>query len=194
VIDAEEIFAAASEVGIDADAELARTICDAVVNEIEPASLLSEALRAVESELDADPVSLYLLDPESGELVLEATGKRSLRLDHERLPGDRGLTGGVFQQGQLIAAADPERDPRFELEVDTPTDRVVGSLMCVPLRLRGKTVGVCRVHRVQGATVSARTGEVLIAALSAAVRNVLLYRSLLESIEEVAVARRAARS
>ena len=37
---------------------------------------------------------------------------------------------------------------------------------------------------------SARTGEVLSAALSAAVRNVLLYRSLIESIEEVAKVRR----
>ena len=43
------------------------------------------------------------------------------------------------------------------------------------------------------AEVSARTGEVLAAALSAAVRNVLLYRSLVETIEEVAEARREAR-
>jgi CheY-like chemotaxis protein len=192
-IGAEELFADASSAQADLDAELARTICDAVVNEIEPASLLREALRAVEVALDADPVSLYLLDPESGELVMESTGKRGLRVDHDRLPLDRGLTGGVFQRGQLIAAPDPESDPRFDLAVDTPSDKVAGSLLCVPLRLRGKIVGVCRVHRAQGATVSARTGEVLIAALSAAVRNVLLYRSLLDSIEEVAAARRAAR-
>jgi hypothetical protein len=40
---------------------------------------------------------------------------------------------------------------------------------------------------------SARTGEVLAATLSAAVRNVLLYRSLVETIEEVAEARRQSR-
>ena len=44
-----------------------------------------------------------------------------------------------------------------------------------------------------GAAASARTGEVLAAVLSAAVRNVLLYRSLLESIEDLAEARREAR-
>ena len=192
-IGAEELFAEVSSAQVDLDAELARTICDAVVNEIEPASLLREALRAVEIALDADPVSLYLLDPESGDLVMESTGKRGLRVDHDRLPLDRGLTGGVFQRGQLIAAANPENDPRFDPAVDTPSDKVPGALLCVPLRLRGKVVGVCRVHRAQGTTVSARTGEVLIAALSAAVRNVLLYRSLLDSIEEVAAARRAAR-
>jgi hypothetical protein len=42
------------------------------------------------------------------------------------------------------------------------------------------------------AAASARTGEVLAAALSAVVRNVLLYRSLLESIEDLARARRDA--
>lgn len=193
-MDAQDLFEAGAGIEGDADAELARTICDAVVNEIEPASLLSEALRAIETALSADPVSLYLLDPESGELVMESTGKRGLRLDHERLPGDRGLTGGVFARGQLVATADPQADPRFDISVDAPCDGVVGSLLCVPLRLRNKTVGVCRVHLAEGASISARTGEVLIAVLSAAVRNVLLYRSLLDSIEEVAVARREARS
>ena len=43
------------------------------------------------------------------------------------------------------------------------------------------------------AEASARSAELLAAALSAAVRNALLYRSLLESIDEVAEARRAAR-
>jgi len=41
---------------------------------------------------------------------------------------------------------------------------------------------------------SARSGELVGSALSAAVRNALLYRSLLESIDEVAEVRRAARS
>ena len=42
--------------------------------------------------------------------------------------------------------------------------------------------------------ISAGTGEMLAAVLSAAVRNVLLYRSLLESIEEVAQVRREAKN
>jgi hypothetical protein len=52
-------------------------------------------------------------------------------------------------------------------------------------------MGVVRVFPEDGAKVSARSGEVISAALSAAVRNVLLYRSLLESIDEVAKARQS---
>ena len=59
------------------------------------------------------------------------------------------------------------------------------------MRLRGKVLGVLRAFPSRGAA-PARTGEILAATVSAAVRNVLLYRSLLESIDEVAGARRAA--
>jgi len=54
-------------------------------------------------------------------------------------------------------------------------------------------LGVFRAFPEAAGAPSARTGEVLSAALSAAVRNVLLYRSLVESIDEVARARREGR-
>ncbi|MCP5040434.1 MAG: response regulator [bacterium] len=192
---AREVADAARIVGdaSDVDAELARQICDAMANELQPEALLREVLRPIERALQADPVSLYLIDNTSGELVLEARGERGLRVDRERLPTAGGLTGAVLQRGQLVASSDPEADPRFDPAIDTPTDHKAGPLLCVPLQLRGKTIGLARIHPPQGASVSARTGEVLAGVLSAAVRNVLLYRSLLESIEEVAEARREAR-
>ena len=140
--------------------------------------------------LDADPVSLYLIEPESGDLVLAGVGTRGLRLEHDRIAVGRGLMEGVLVRGQLVAAPDPEQDPRFDASVDAPIDQKPGALLAVPLKLRGKTVGLCRVHVSLGQVISARTGEMLAAVLSAAVRNMLLYRSLLESIEEVAQARR----
>lgn len=178
----------------EGDSELARRICDAMVHEVEPSALLRDVLHAVESELDADPAGLYLIDSASGELVLEAAGVRELRTDHERLPTNRGLTATVLQRGQLVASSDPTTDARFDASVDAPTDGQPGPLLMLPLQVRGKTIGLARVHLAEGASVSARTGEVLVAALSAAIRNVLLYRSLLESIEEVAMARREGRS
>jgi len=93
-----------------------------------------------------------------------------------------------------VATDAPESDPRFDAAVDTPEHGRPSPLLCVPLRLRGKTLGLVRAFPSGGASASARTGEILGAALSAAVRNVLLYRSLLESIDEVAEARRENRS
>jgi DNA-binding NarL/FixJ family response regulator/putative methionine-R-sulfoxide reductase with GAF domain len=193
-----EEVTAASDLDLEAegagrDAEMARQICEALAHEIQPQDLFHEALRPIERALSAAPVSLYLLDGESGELVREGELDGGLREDRPRLPRAAGLTGTVLETGCLVAAPDPAADPRFDPDVDTPQDGKAGPLLCVPLRLRGKSVGVCRVFPPEGSAVSARSGEVIAAALSAAVRNVLLYRSLIESIDEVAVVRRESR-
>ena len=96
----------------------------------------------------------------------------------------------VLQTGHLVATDRPDTDPRFDAEVDTPTDGRVGPLLCVPLRIRGKVLGLVRAFPTDGAPASARIGEMLVATLSAAVRIVLLYRGLVASIDEVAEARR----
>ena len=52
-----EVADAASVCGdaSDIDAELARRVCDAVVNEIEPENLLREAVRPIEAALGSNP-------------------------------------------------------------------------------------------------------------------------------------------
>jgi DNA-binding response OmpR family regulator len=172
------------------DAELARVVCEAATLEVEPGRILQAALRPVAQALRAAPVSLYLLG-EHG-LLREAEWDAGVRADRAELPLGSGLTGAVAETGQLVASADPAADPRFDASVDTPADGRPGPLLCGALRFRGKVLGVFRAFPEQREVPSARTGEVLSAALSAAVRNVLLYRSLVESIDEVARARRAA--
>jgi GAF domain-containing protein len=98
----------------------------------------------------------------------------------------------VLQTGHLVATDHPDKDPRFAPDVDTPADGSVRPLVCVPVQVRGKTLGVLRAFPT-GSGASARTAEMLVAAVSAAVRNVLLYRNLLESIDEVARVRRESR-
>ena len=176
----------------DEVAELARAICDAVTAEVEPERLIDSALRPVAQTLSAAPVSLYLIDGRSGELALEGQRDEAGVSDRPRLPRDRGLTGTVLQTGCPVATDHPEKDPRFDPEVDTPQGGRAGPILCVPLKIRNKILGVTRVFPGQQVGASARTAEVLAAALSAAVRNVLLYRSLLESIEDLARARREA--
>lgn len=179
---------------VDGDAELARAICDAITNEVAPEQLFQAALRPVEKQLDAAPLSLFLLDAESGGMVCEASCDGGQREDRDALPTGQGLTGSVLQTGRMVATDQPELDARFDAAVDTPLDGERGPLLCAPLCLRGKVVGVFRAFPRESAEASARSAEVIAAALSAAVRNALLYRSLLESIDEVAEARRTARS
>jgi DNA-binding NarL/FixJ family response regulator/putative methionine-R-sulfoxide reductase with GAF domain len=174
----------------DRDSELARRVCDAMTREVEPPRVLGSALRAVAECLGAAPVSVYLLESESGLLRREAQWEADGPSDREVLIREAGLTGAAFESGQAIACAAPAADPRFDASSDTPEGRGAGPLLVVPLRFRGRTLGVCRIFTADPNAASPRTAEVLGAALSAAVRNVLLYRSLIDSIEEVARARK----
>ena len=187
-----EVEAAPDAAGDDSvDAELARAVCDAVTAEVEPLRILTAALQPVASALRAVPVSLYLVA--DGGLTRETEWDGGVRSDRLKLPLGRGLTGVVAETGQLVATDDPATDPRFDAEVDTPEDGQPGPLLCGAVQFRGKTLGVFRAFpEARDDAPSPRTGEVLSAALSAAVRNVLLYRSLVESIEEVAKVRREA--
>lgn len=177
----------------DGDAELARAVCEAAAAEVEPGRVLRKALGSIARALGAAPVALHLQAPDGVTLRREAEVDGSVCGDRETLPSDRGLTAVVCQTGGIVATPTPADDARFDPRVDTPADGAVRGLLCVPVKLRDKVVGVLRVFFEDGGRPSPRTGEVLSAAVSAAVRNVLLYRSLLQSIEELAAARREAR-
>lgn len=175
-------------------AEIARRICDATATQIDPPRLLGAALAPVAAALAAAPVSLYLHDAASGELAREAECDGGRRSDRARIARGRGLTGAVLETGCPVAAASPSLDARFDPAVDTPEDGVSGPLLCLPIVLRGKTLGVARAFPADPACCSAHVAEVLAAALSAAVRAALLSRSLVEAIEEVASVRRESRA
>lgn len=175
------------------DAELSRAICEVITTELEPERLIHSVLGVVSSLLPAAPVALHLIENKSGVLVLEGQVEGAGPSDRSGLQRSGGLTGMVVQTGNLVATGYPEKDPRFDEEIDTPADGSVRPLICVPIKIRGKILGVLRAFPGDPAWARARTAEVLTAAVSAAVRNVLLYRSLLDSIDEVARVRRTTR-
>ncbi len=200
--DVEALLQASSVIGVEGvdeafdgaegndDAELARAICDAVASEVEPELVLRRALAAVSSQLGAAPVALHLLSRDGSRLEIEAEADGGRRGDRVSLAIGEGLTGLVIQNGQLVAVDSPEEEGRFRPAVDTASDGVARPYLCVPIKLREKLVGVLRIFLEPGRRTSPRSGEVLAAAFSAAVRSVLLYRSLVQSIEEMAEARR----
>jgi len=173
------------------EAELLREVAEGMTRETQPERLLAASLRPIARATAARVASLYLIDNASGRLVCEAQceGTDSDRAD---LPRGAGLTGGCLQSGAIVATDSPARDARFDPEVDTPESGRPGPVLIIPLRVRDRVLGVARVFPGASMSASARLGELLAAPLSAATRNVLLYRSLLESVDDVARARRDA--
>jgi GAF domain-containing protein len=173
-------------------AALVREICEAVTAEIEPQRILVAALERVGRGIGAAPVSIHLANAARDGLVREAEWDGGAKSDRARLPANAGLTGYVFESGGIVASEAPERDARFASGVDTAEDGDARPFVCGPIRFRGRTLGVFRAFPERASDASPALAELLAAALSAAVRNVLLYRSLVQTIEEVAVARREA--
>jgi GAF domain-containing protein len=188
----EAVAAPAARADADPIAELARVVCDAMTREVEPPRVLGSALEALSTALRAEPVSVLLLDAASGELRLEAQWAGGGSSDRAAVQRGAGLTGAAFETGQPVVCDAPQSDPRFDPACDTPESGVAAPLVVLPLRFRGRTLGVFRAFTLDPRLASPRAAEVLGAALSAALRNVLLYRSLVDSIEEVARARRQA--
>ena len=181
----------AAESDGSAEAELLREVAEGMTRETQPERLLAASLRPIARATSARVASLYLIDNASGRLVCEAQCEDT-DTDRADLPRGAGLTGGCLQSGAIVATDSPARDPRFVPEVDTPESGRPGPVLCIPLRVRDRVLGVARVFPDASVGASARLGELLAAPLSAATRNVLLYRSLLESVEDVARARRDA--
>ena len=181
--------ARAERAGHDTPAELLREICDGMTREIEPARLLAASLRPVARATAARCAALYLIDDRGGRLVCEAQVSGADE-DRAELPRDRGLSGTSLQSGTLIASEHPEREARFDAVVDTPASGVPGPLLVVPLRVRDRVLGIARIFPAAERGADAGLAEWLAAPLSAATRNVLLYRSLLDSVEDLARARR----
>jgi signal transduction protein with GAF and PtsI domain len=86
--------------------------------------------------------SLMLLDEGSGELVLRATQHLSSPYrDKPPLLVGEGIVGLVAQTGQSVTVLDVRQDPRYR-NADVAQQEGLCSLLCVPLAVRERVIGV----------------------------------------------------
>jgi GAF domain-containing protein len=104
---------------------------------------LRAIVEAAASVLDAEAAALFLLDEERDLLRFEvALGGRASLLENATLPVGEGLAGYVAQTGQPLAVSNVEEDARFAASFAQKVDYVPRNLLCVPMLLGDRTVGV----------------------------------------------------
>ncbi|MBI5166597.1 MAG: sensor domain-containing diguanylate cyclase [candidate division NC10 bacterium] len=87
--------------------------------------------------------SLLLVNEKSGELHFEvAAGERGPIVKGFRLQIGQGIAGWVAKTGEPLIISDAQDDPRFFRGVDEKTGFQTRSILCVPLKSKGKTLGV----------------------------------------------------
>lgn len=106
----------------------------------EPLAALTRASAAV---LDAAAVSIAVSDGEDGGLVYRAAwGAGADEVLGMRLPRGTGLAGAVHVGGRAVRVPDCRSDPRFASAAADRTGYVPHTMLVVPLRTDGRTVGV----------------------------------------------------
>jgi len=152
-------------------------------------TLIMERINAV---LRVEAGSLLLIDEETGELVFQiALGEKAEGVKPFRLQMGQGIAGHVAQSGEPLMISDAQKDRRHYKEVDVITDFLTKSILCVPMIVKGKVIGVIEImNKLEGDfTESDLTLLSSIATYAAvAIENAWLHQSVLAERDRVVAA------
>ncbi len=126
-------------------AELAtlNDIAAAVNSLLDPHDIYLLVMEKINQFFQVDAGSLLMLDSETEELVFVITLERGQeKLVGMRVPPGVGIVGDVARTQQYAIVHDPARDPRFYRDVSDGIGYDVHSILCVPIVVKGRTIGV----------------------------------------------------
>lgn len=161
--------------------------------------LLRQILESAISILNCQAGSLFLLDPETDELVFEVVmGPVADSLTDKRLPPGTGLVGQAVTTGRPLIANDAKRRQEWFEDTDQQTGFDTQDLLVVPMRLQDRVIGVIEViNKATGAPFTQADQDLLMAFTSQAtiaIENARLYtltdQALAARVEELSVMQR----
>ena len=133
-------------------------ICPRMAAMADLASLQALITRDTKDLLQADRVSVFLLDRENCELW----SALSEEIKYMRFDARLGIAGAVAMTGQTINVADAYEHPLFYKEVDAATGYRTRSLLAVPIHsLAGDVIGVGEATNKTTGTFTDEDAEVL---------------------------------
>jgi len=149
------------------------------------ASIMEEAKNLIDSEWSA----ILRIDPESQELYfLVASDDKQSLLKQVRIPKGKSVAGIVAATGEGLIINDTDNDKRLFRKIDEEVNIVTRNIMCVPLSISGKVIGVLQtMNKAGGGDFTAEDFSLLqsfsdFAAL--AINNRELYRDMERKAQE----------
>ena len=108
--------------------------------------LLSAILDVAKMMIDSEGASILLTDPVSEDLyfyVVRGGGDENIM--GETVPRGKGIAGSVMNSGQPLIVNDPQNDERFYREIDNKSRFQTRNILCVPMMVIDKHIGVLEV-------------------------------------------------
>ena len=147
--------------------------------------VLERIMTASRNILKADACSLMLVDEATRELVVEvAQGPVADRLKGGfRLAKGEGIAGHVFETGEALLIENAYEDHRFHREFDRKTGYCTRSVLCVPLKIKDRIIGVFQIiNKLDGTPFRPEDEEILVLLsthAAVAIENARMHRALL---------------
>lgn len=117
--------------------------------------LLTKIMKTATKVMRCETSTVYLVDEATNELyfsIVQGDAKVGAKLKEIRLPMGTGLAGWCAQNNAPVMVPDADKDPRFFKGADKKSGFVTRSMICVPMCLKEKVIGVLQVLN--------RTGEI----------------------------------
>jgi putative nucleotidyltransferase with HDIG domain len=110
------------------------------------------AMTAITGLMHAEAGSLLLVDNDAGELYFEvALGKKGSEIKEVRLRIGEGIAGWVAKYGRPLIIPDVTTDRRFNAEIDKKSRFRTRNIICVPVKIKGRVIGVLEaINRIGG--------------------------------------------
>ena len=144
------------------------------------------AMEAATQLMKAEVGSLLLLDAKREHLYFEvALGEKEEALKTVTLNVGEGIAGWVAQKGEPLLVNSPDKDPRFFKGVDGKTGYKTRNMICVPVKTKGKVVGVLEAINKKGTRGFSKEDLSLFASLADLVAIALDNARLYQELEEM---------
>ncbi len=85
--------------------------------------------------------SIILCDSDENLVIRYATGPASDVISNIRFPAGEGIAGNCIDTGQIVVVFDAKKNPHHFIEIDKLSGFKTESVLCVPLCVKGKTIG-----------------------------------------------------
>ena len=142
--------------------------------------LLEEIAERTRELAGAERCSVFVLDEKTNSLVSRVQqGTQEIRVQM-----GEGIAGYVAERGEMLCIENPYEDPRFNFSIDQARKFVTRNLLCMPIVVDGRTLGVTQIiNKIKGSF--GREDEGLLAAFSSfcgiTLHNASLYKRSMEA-------------
>lgn len=115
----------------------------AITSTLDLKEILNIVMEKISDLLQPKNWSLLLVDEQKNELYFEiVVGEGADKVKDIRLKIGEGIAGWVAKEGESLLVPDVYKDPRFSKKADESSKFTTKSIIAVPLKSRGKCLGV----------------------------------------------------